>query len=109
MKLRFGIVCFSLLATFFAQAQDQKSILLINGFLHKGNGEILETALIGVRSVLEGFSFIATGLIITGFYTGFLTGSVLIPIFLKRVGHIRVFAALASLIQRIIGAAAITF
>ena len=50
MKLRFGIVCFSLLATFFAQAQDQKSILLINGFLHKGNGEILETALIGVRS-----------------------------------------------------------
>ncbi len=50
MKLRFGIICFSLLATFFAQAQDQKSILLINGFLHKGNGEVLETALIGVRA-----------------------------------------------------------
>ena len=57
----------------------------------------LQGTLIGVRSVLEGFSFISTGLIIAGFYTGFLTGSVLIPIFLKRVGHIRVFAALASL------------
>ena len=60
-------------------------------------GHGLQGTLIGVRSVLEGFSFIATGLIITGFYTGFLTGSILIPIFLKRVGHIRVFAALASL------------
>ncbi|MDC6447538.1 MFS transporter [Alphaproteobacteria bacterium] len=60
-------------------------------------GHGLQGTLIGVRSVLEGFSFISTGLIITGFYTGFLTGSILIPIFLKRVGHIRVFAALASL------------
>ena len=60
-------------------------------------GHGLQGSLIGVRSVLEGFSFIATGLIIAGYYTGFLTGSALIPIFLKRVGHIRVFAALASL------------
>ena len=65
------------------------------GIICLGHG--LQGTLIGVRSVLEGFSFISTGLIITGFYTGFLTGSVLIPIFLKRVGHIRVFAALASL------------
>ena len=65
------------------------------GIICLGHG--LQGTLIGVRSILEGFSFIATGLIITGFYTGFLTGSILIPIFLKRVGHIRVFAALASL------------
>ena len=65
------------------------------GIICIGHG--LQGSLIGVRSVLEGFSFIATGLIIAGYYTGFLTGSALIPIFLKRVGHIRVFAALASL------------
>ena len=57
----------------------------------------LQGTLIGVRSVLEGFSFFSTGLIVAGYYVGYLTGSVVIPIFLKRVGHIRVFAALASL------------
>ena len=57
----------------------------------------LQGTLIGVRSVLEGFSYISTGLIVAGYYVGYLTGSVVIPIFLKRVGHIRVFAALASL------------
>ena len=65
------------------------------GIICIGHG--LQGSLICVRSVLEGFSFIATGLIIAGYYTGFLSGSTLIPIFLKRVGHIRVFAALASL------------
>ena len=57
----------------------------------------LQGTLIGVRSVLEGFSFFSTGLIVAGYYVGYLTGSVVIPVFLKRVGHIRVFAALASL------------
>ena len=57
----------------------------------------LQGTLIGVRTVLEGFSYISTGLIVAGYYVGYLTGSVVIPIFLKRVGHIRVFAALASL------------
>ena len=65
------------------------------GIICLGHG--LQGTLIGVRSVLEGFSYLSTGLIIAGFYTGFLTGSTLIPIFLRRVGHIRVFAALASL------------
>jgi len=57
----------------------------------------LQGTLIGVRSVLEGFSYLSTGLIIAGYYVGYLSGSIIIPIFLKRVGHIRVFAALASL------------
>ena len=57
----------------------------------------LQGTLIGVRAVLEGFSFISTGLIIAGYYFGFLGGSITIPSFIERVGHIRVFAALASL------------
>ena len=57
----------------------------------------LQGTLIGVRAVFEGFSFISTGFVVAGYYVGYLTGSIIIPIFLKRVGHIRVFAALASL------------
>ena len=57
----------------------------------------LQGTLIGVRAVLEGFSFISTGIIIAGYYFGFLGGSIVIPSFIERVGHIRVFAALASL------------
>ena len=57
----------------------------------------LQGTLVGVRSVLEGFSYTSTGFVIAGYYVGYLTGSIVIPIFLKRVGHIRVFAALASL------------
>ena len=60
-------------------------------------GHGLQGTLIGVRAVLEGFSLISTGLIIAGYYSGFLGGSILIPILIERVGHIRVFAALASL------------
>ena len=36
-------------------------------------------------------------MIIAGYYLGYLVGALTIPIFLQRVGHIRVFAALASL------------
>ena len=57
----------------------------------------LQGSLIGVRSIIEGFSFISAGLVVAGYYVGYLSGSVIIPVFLKRVGHIRVFAALASI------------
>ena len=60
-------------------------------------GHGLQGTLIGVRAVLEDFSLISTGLIIAGYYFGFLGGSIIIPLFIQRVGHIRVFAALASL------------
>ena len=59
-------------------------------------GHGLQGTLIGVRSVIEGFSFVSAGVIIAGYYVGYLAGAILIPIFLRRVGHIRVFAALAS-------------
>lgn len=57
----------------------------------------LQGTLLGVRAITEGFSFISTGFIVAGYYVGYLAGSILIPILLQRVGHIRVFAALASL------------
>ncbi len=60
-----------------------------------GNG--LQGTLIGVRATLEAFPAVATGLVMSGYYVGFVAGSVLAPRYLGRVGHVRVFAALAAL------------
>jgi MFS family permease len=57
----------------------------------------LQSALLGVRATMEGFGTVATGVIMSGYYLGFLCGSLAAPAFVRRVGHVRVFAALASL------------
>lgn len=60
-----------------------------------GNG--LQGTLLGIRASIEGFPTALTGVVMSGYYTGFLAGSILTPRFVGRVGHIRVFAALAAL------------
>jgi len=62
-------------------------ILLANGL--QGN-------LMGVRSVIENFSSLSTGIIMSGYFVGYFVGSNLTPNLVSRVGHIRVFAAFAS-------------
>lgn len=59
-----------------------------------GNG--LQGSLLGLRASLEGFGTSVTGLVISAFYVGLLIGAALTPRLVLRVGHIRVFAALAS-------------
>ncbi|MEX0915338.1 MAG: MFS transporter [Wenzhouxiangellaceae bacterium] len=53
--------------------------------------------LLGVRGQLEGFSTAVLGLIMSGYFAGFVVGTLWIPKLIRQVGHIRVFAALASL------------
>jgi MFS family permease len=65
------------------------------GLMMLGNG--LQGSLLGVRAGLEGFPTAITGLIMSGYYVGFLVGSFVTPKILGSVGHVRVFAALASL------------
>jgi len=60
-----------------------------------GNG--LQGSLLGIRASLEGFPTTVTGILMSGYYAGFLVGSLLTPKLVARVGHVRVFAALASL------------
>jgi MFS family permease len=60
-----------------------------------GNG--LQGSLLGIRASLEGFPTTLTGVLMSGYYAGFLVGSVLAPRLVARVGHVRVFAALAAL------------
>ncbi|QUX92892.1 MFS transporter [Marinomonas sp. A3A] len=57
----------------------------------------LQSSLIGIRASIEGFNTTATGLIMSAYYLGFILGSLLVPNWVKNVGHIRVFAAVASL------------
>lgn len=61
-----------------------------------GNG--LVGVLIGVRSELAGFDTTVTGLIMAAYFAGFLVGSRTTPGIMARVGHIRVFAGLSSLV-----------
>ncbi|MEM9653294.1 MAG: MFS transporter [Actinomycetota bacterium] len=60
-----------------------------------GNG--LQGSLLGIRSEYEGFSTAATGVVMTAYFVGFLAGSRAAIRALTTVGHIRVFAALASM------------
>ncbi|WP_081859174.1 MFS transporter [Desulfohalovibrio reitneri] len=59
-----------------------------------GNG--LQGSLLGVRATQEGFGGGLTGLVMSGFFAGFLLGSRWTPSAVRSVGHVRVFAALAS-------------
>ena len=52
--------------------------------------------LLGVRSVIEEFNFIAVGAIMSGYFVGYFAGANMIPQLVGKVGHIRVFAAFAS-------------
>ncbi len=70
-------------------------ILLVGmAFLMVGNG--LQGSLLGVRSQIEGFGFAVGGAIMAAYFVGFLFGTTVAERFLAAVGHIRVFAALAS-------------
>ena len=71
------------------------ALLLGIALIMLGNG--LQNTLLGVRATLEGFGTGVTGLVMTGYFAGFLAGSIIVPRLLANVGHIRVFAALASL------------
>lgn len=60
-------------------------------------GNSLQGTLLGVRASIEDFTAFTTGLIMTAYYLGVLLGSIYVPRLVENVGHIRVFAALASI------------
>ena len=65
------------------------------GLIMLGNG--LQGSLLTLRASLEGFSTPTVGIVMTGYYVGLLAGSLIAPKVVLNVGHVRVFAALASL------------
>ena len=69
------------------------SIMMAYGF---------QGSLLGVRAVQEEFSLTATGFLMSGYFIGYFLGAATIPGIISRVGHIRVFAAFASLASLVI-------
>ncbi|WP_296417561.1 MFS transporter [Pseudooctadecabacter sp.] len=65
-----------------------------------GNG--LQGTLLGVRGGLENFSTFEMSIVMSAYFLGFLGGSRLAPEMIRRVGHVRVFAALGSTISAVL-------
>lgn len=76
------------------------ALLLGMLLLMLGNG--LQGTLLGVRGSMEGFSATQMSVIMSAYFLGFLGGSRLAPDMIRRVGHVRVFAALGSLISAVL-------
>ena len=62
-----------------------------------GNG--LQGSLLGVRGSTLGFSSVEMSLVMSAYFAGFLFASRVTPIMIRRVGHVRVFAALGSFVS----------
>ena len=65
------------------------------GTLLAGTG--LLGTLLGLRAKHEDFSNTAIGAIMTAYYLGYIVGTFVVPILIRRVGHIRAFSALAAI------------
>jgi MFS family permease len=84
----------------FAVLSNSWALLLGMMLLMLGNG--LQGTLLGIRGEIEGFSTFQMSLVMSAYFIGFLGGSRLAPEMIRRVGHVRVFAALGSLISAIL-------
>ncbi|MBU2935257.1 MULTISPECIES: MFS transporter [Pacificibacter] len=76
---------------------SSSALLLGMLLLMIGNG--LQGSVLGVRGGLEGFSTFSLSVVMSGYFLGFLGGSQITPHLIRRVGHVRVFAALGSFIS----------
>ena len=71
------------------------SLLFGNTLMLLGMG--LMGILLGIRAGVEGFSATATGIVMSSYFVGYAAGTFIVPSMIQRVGHIRAFAALASI------------
>lgn len=80
--------------------QSSWALLLGVFMLMIGNG--LQGPLLGLRGEAAGFTTLDISMVMSAYYVGFLFASRGAPALLRRVGHVRVFSALASLISAIL-------
>lgn len=66
-------------------------------FLMLGNG--LQGTLLGIRGTSAGFSTGQMSIVMSAYFVGFLFASRMAPEMIRRVGHVRVFAALGSFVS----------
>jgi len=65
-----------------------------------GNG--MHGTLLGIRGEAAGFSTFEMSMVMSAYFVGFLGGSRVTPELIRRVGHVRVFAAMASMISAVL-------
>ncbi len=75
------------------------ALLLGMCLLMVGNG--MQGTLLGIRGGIEDFSTLQMSIVMSAYFLGFLGGSRMAPGMIRRVGHVRVFAALASMISAV--------
>lgn len=73
------------------------ALLLGLMLLMVGNG--MQGTLLGIRGDIEGFSTFSLSIVMSAYFLGFLFGSRAAPEMIRRVGHVRVFAALGSMVS----------
>ncbi len=71
--------------------------LLVSAAILLAGGGLLGT-LVAVSAELNEFPIIAIGFLSSAYFAGFMAGCISTPHLVKRVGHVRVFAALSSLV-----------
>ena len=71
------------------------SLLLAVAILLLGTGYL--GTLLGLRVAMEGFSTLVSGIILSGFFFGYVIGTYLIPRMILYAGFIRTFSALAAI------------
>jgi len=65
-----------------------------------GNG--MQGTLLGIRGNIENIGTFEMSVVMSAYFVGFLIGSRMTPELIRRVGHVRVFAALGSLISAVL-------
>lgn len=75
---------------------------LLTGVLLLMVGNGVQGSLLGIRGTLEAFSTLELSVVMSAYFLGFLLGSWRAPAMIRRVGHVRVFAALGSLISAVL-------
>ena len=76
------------------------ALLLGMMLLMLGNG--MQGSLLGIRGGQEQMSTFQLSIVTSCYFLGFLFGSRMVPDMLRRVGHVRVFAALGSMISAVL-------
>ena len=71
------------------------SLLSGVGLLVVGVGLLF--SVLGLRAGAANFSGVVTGLIMSAYFGGYVAGTFVCPLIIRRVGHIRAFAAMASI------------
>lgn len=75
---------------------------LLLGVLLVMIGAGMQGTVLGIRGAMEGMTTQHLAIVTSSYFGGFLLGSQLVPKMLQRVGHVRVFGALGSMISAIL-------